>query len=912
VRVSLLRHASVIVALSTASAPLRGAPPLVPPTEHRSLAGTITGVVSTTDGKPLPSANVRLTGTTFATLTASDGRFRLGPVPDGSYTLTVSYIGYEPASQPVVVQGGNVAVRLSLKAAATRLASVSVLGTLTQGQAKALNEQRNALAVVNVVSQEVIQRFPDRNAAEAVQRVPGVSVIREEGEGETVQIRAVSPELNSVTINGNRAPAANANFGVAAGGSRATSLETIQADIVQNIRVNKALTPDLDGDAIGGQIDFELAVAPDKGKAHLELGYGQNAPPEVIGRFGNQLGNARGILGRRFADNRFGIMVAGSYLNTARGTVSERFDYRTSTGAATDTLVSRARDEDRDISRERIGVVANLDYRTSEASRLTLALTSNRFRDDGIRRRAEFRNDGRNDYFLRNHIEERELDMADLGFQQAFGNGALLKASASWGEGRESQPDRTIFNWRRTVGALSTYTNAQFRSLSTNQGFAAVPTYGLRTIDQNLVDHRDANRTAQVNLTLPLSRLGTNSSVKVGGKLWRRDKLLRPRWRTQNPLSAITLADASFDQFDDVRFGSEAYRALPLRRTSTGADSLVEDLARGAYTGYDVDETVSSGYAMSTLGLGSRVTVLGGVRVERTAQDLLHPSNRAPQSRNYTNMLPSLHLTWRLTERTNVRVAGSTGLARPDFFFLTPSRFVNEEGDSTLGNPDLQPTTGRNLDVLFEHFTGDIGLVSLGFFSKWIQNQVGVLRTQIPGAGAGIERVQPINGSDARINGLEAAVNYRLTRLPSGLSWLRPFGVYANVTVTDTRSFFGTGANRRKLPFLGTPDRTANLALTYDDPGSGLSATLSNNFKGVRLDEIGADTRTDIYLRTENILDFSVNKTLFRGWSAFVEVNNITDAPEQRTFGDPRRDGVRFRFRETYGRTALLGLRFDP
>lgn len=882
------------------------------PAAPRALAGAVAGTVTTTDGKPLPSANVRLSGTTYATLSQADGRFRLGPVPDGSYTLTVTYIGYELWSQAIQVQGATVTVRAALKATTTRLQSVNVLGTLSQGQAKALNEQRNALAVVNVVSQEVIQRFPDRNAAEAVQRVPGVAVIREEGEGETVQIRAISPELNSVTINGIRAPAANANFGVAAGGSRATSLETIQADIVQNIRVNKALTPDLDGDAIGGQIDFELAVAPEKGKAHLELGYGQNAPPEVIERFGQQIGNARGILGRRFANNRFGIMVAGSYLNNARGTVSERMDYRSSNGSATDTVISRARDEDRDIARERLGVVANLDLRTSELGHVTLALTSNRFRDDGIRRRTEFRNDGRNDFFLRNHIEQRELDMVDLGFQQGFANGGQFRASVSWGEGRESQPDRTIFNWRRTVADLRTYSNAQLRALTPNQRFTSTPAYALLNVDQNLVDHSDENRIAQAHLTLPLRAIGTNSTVKVGGKLWQRDKVLRPRWLRQSTASAVTLADGSFTQFDDVRRGTTAYNAIALRRTATGADSVIEDLARGAYTGYDVDETITAGYAMATIGLGSRVTLLGGARVERTAQDLLHPSNRLPQERNFTNVLPSAHLTWRVTERTNVRLAGSTGLARPDFFFLTPSRFVNEEGDSTLGNPGLQPTTGRNLDVMFEHFTGDIGLISLGFFGKWIENQVGVLRTQIPGAGAGIERVQPINGSTARITGVEAAFNYRFTRLPAGLAWLRPFGIYANLTATDTRSFFGDGPNRRRLPFLGTPDRTANLALTYDDPKSGLSATLSQNYKGVRLDEIGADARTDIYLRTESLIDFSVNKTLLRGWSVFAEVNNITDAPEQRTFGDPRAAGFRFRFRETYGRTALLGLRYDP
>lgn len=896
----------------------------------RRVDGAVSGVVTTAEGRPLPSAQVRLAGpalpAALGAVAGADGRFFIGRVPAGTYTLTVSYIGYRRLSETVTVADGRTAsVTLRLQPSVTQLSEVQVLGALTEGQAKALTEQKNAQSITSVVSQEQIQRFPDRNAAEAVQRIPGVSVQREEGEGELVQIRGLGAELNSVTINGQRAPSANPRFGESAN-QRATSLETIQADIVQAVRVNKALTPDLDGDAIGGQIDFQLATAPTRGRAEFEVGIGPARAPNVVRApgYGHNVGNARATLGRRFAGERLGVLVNGSYFRNDRGTVMDQDYYSGNNPDSTEafTTVNRFRAEDRDFSRERYGVVSSLDYRFSDASDVRMAVTGNRFTSDEIRRRVDFRSgsNGQNDNFIRNHVESRWLGTADVSGRHRLG-AAGLSWSAAYGRGEEEQPDRVIFNFRRSVPDLRAFTTDQFRTLGIQQQFASAPAYNLRFVERTPVFHREDTKQARADLKLPV-RLGARQhEFAIGAKHLRRDKLFEPRYFQQRPANGqtIALSGGEFSAFQDLRAFSAGYRQLPLARDSMG-DVLVEDRARGRFTEYDADEDISAGYAMGTLALGERVSLLAGTRVERTdiRMRTLQPQADAPTAtapfdtlrtpREYTTWLPSAHLTYRVTPAANLRLAYSTGLARPDYFSLVDSRFVNEEQDSILGNPQLRVTRAQNLDLLFEAFGSDVSFFSAGAFAKFLTDPVA--RTRRPYNTSGGEVIQSINGRRADILGVEFAGNYRFTRLPDALRLLRAFGLYATYSYARTEAVYDIGDEDRNLPFVNTPAHTANLALTYDSRARGLQLTLSGNYRGSRLDEIGTNAFNDIYYRDETTLDFTGAWRVLRGTEFVLRANNLLDTPERRTLGDPTGDFARRRFYETYGRSVSVGLRY--
>ncbi|MCU0626031.1 MAG: TonB-dependent receptor, partial [Gemmatimonadaceae bacterium] len=782
-------------------------------------------------------------------------------------------------------------------------------------------QQKTSPTIATIVAQEQIQRFPDRNAAEAVQRLPGVSVQREEGEGELVQIRGLGAELNAVTINGQRAPSANPRFGESTANARSTSLETIQADIVQAIRVNKALSPDLDGDAIGGQIDFQLATAPTRGRAEFEFGVGQNRPPELQSIYTNQLGNGRATLGRRFFGDRVGVLLNGSYLRNQRGTVSWTDFFVSDNGSATDTVLNRRRSEDRDLARERLGLVGSFDVRFSPDHSMRLATTGNWYDSDEIRRRADFRttDNGRNDHFLRNQVEARRLATVDLAGDHRLGRGRL-EYIVGYGQGEERQPDRTIYNFRRTAGELRTATNSFLRSLDATRDFVSTPVYNLRFVERIPFFHREETRQGRADYSFPIRTAGGEQVIKFGAKALQRDKVFDSRYFQHAPLTAssVQMAGSNPSRFDDVTFLNEQYRAFGLRRTATGTDSLVEDKRRGLYTNYDVDELISAGYAMGTFNRGTQWTLVAGARLENTSFTMFTtapgatataPDVRVRTRTTYSNILPSAHLTYRPTQNSNVRLAYSSGLARPDYFPLVDSRFQNEDGDSIVGNPTLRPTTARNVDLMFERYTGDLGLLQIGGFAKFLRNPIARTR-EVYNVATGDERITSINGNAATIYGIEGALSYRFARLPDALRVLRPFGVYATYSYARTTASYDIGAVNRELPFLNTPRHTGNVALTYDDRGAGLQFTATLNYRSDRLDEIGSDAARDIWYREETQLDISGAKQLQGPVEAFVRLNNLLDTPERRTIGQPGSATARARFYETYGRSLLFGFRY--
>ena len=186
---------------------LAAAPSVLRAQESGSGSGSIQGRVANADGRTLPGASVRLDRTSLSTRTDVDGRSRLGGVPTGSHTLTLEFLGLETVEAPVDVRSGRVSTLDVTLDQPTFAEAATVRATPTlQGQAKALNQQKTAINIQNIVSADQFGRFPDPNAAEATQRIPGIALQRDQGEGRYVIVRGTEARLNSMTINGERIP----------------------------------------------------------------------------------------------------------------------------------------------------------------------------------------------------------------------------------------------------------------------------------------------------------------------------------------------------------------------------------------------------------------------------------------------------------------------------------------------------------------------------------------------------------------------------------------------------------------------------------------------------------------------------------------------------------------------------------
>ena len=215
---------------------------------HFVFAGDVSGkITGSSSGDFLPGANVMLDGTNYGTSSDRFGNYKIGGVPEGDYTLKVTYVGYADFSDSVTVGSDDVMVDVSLDVDYVSMEGVNVTG-LSQGQAKALSQQKSAGNIKNVVSRDQMEKFPDQNVADVLQRLPGVALESDHGEGRYVQIRGAEASLNTTTINGVKVPSPE--------DVRKISLDIIPSYSLGSVEVTKAITPDMDADAIGGHVNL--------------------------------------------------------------------------------------------------------------------------------------------------------------------------------------------------------------------------------------------------------------------------------------------------------------------------------------------------------------------------------------------------------------------------------------------------------------------------------------------------------------------------------------------------------------------------------------------------------------------------------------------------------------------------------
>ena len=363
------------------------------------LAGVVTGRVSDTgSGDFLPGANVFLEGTNYGASSDRAGNYSITGVPEGSYTLRVTYVGYSDYSNSVTVGSDPVNENVQLNVSYVAMDAVNVSG-LAQGQAKALSLQRSAGNIKNIVSSEMIERFPDQNVADAIQRLPGVALETDHGEGRYVQIRGAEAQLNTTTLNGIRIPSPEDT-------ERIVSLDVIPSFLLGSIELSKAITPDMDGDAIGGSVNLITKNGFDYDGRTINL--------KVAGGQRTMRGKNTGMAALNYADqlmnNRLGLIISGSYENNDMHTDNIEMEWDDKYEYVTDVVDSEEDEtyvvEESDgiiltdlqlrnynLSRERMGITGNLDYKLNANSKLYVRTMWNRYTDFEERDRLRFRFD---------------------------------------------------------------------------------------------------------------------------------------------------------------------------------------------------------------------------------------------------------------------------------------------------------------------------------------------------------------------------------------------------------------------------------------------------------------------------------------------------------------------------------------
>ncbi len=368
----------------------------------------LVGTVSDVNGQVLTNANVQLLDTRLGSITDLSGRYVLNHVAAGTYNARATHLGYKPAIREVVLrEGEELVVDFVLEEDIFAIAGVVVVGQIIGAQAQALNAQKEALNINNVVADEQFARFPDFNAAETLQRLPSIAIDRDQDEGEFVHVRGSAPSSTSVTVNVKRIPSPTASPEE----GRAVGMDIIQSNNIEFIEVTKALTPDMDADAMGGAIDLILRRPSAKAQYAFSLAGGWNDKVSRFAEWGSEIGQFSSVASRRFMDGKVGLMATGNFYRTNRGALLNEIAY----DAPGSDAVDYHRWDNYDVQRQRSGALLGVDYCFSLTHEIRLNLTWNRFLDDEIRRRRQFTPGASSEFKeTRNRREDQRFVLADV------------------------------------------------------------------------------------------------------------------------------------------------------------------------------------------------------------------------------------------------------------------------------------------------------------------------------------------------------------------------------------------------------------------------------------------------------------------------------------------------------------------
>ncbi|AZD03134.1 TonB-dependent receptor [Pseudomonas chlororaphis] len=790
---------------------------------------------------------------------------------------------------------------------------------------QALKEQRSADSIKSVVHADGVAQLPDENVAEAAQRLPGISVERDQGEGRFVSVRGLGPDLNSVTINGTLVPAPESE-------RRAVALDVLPSELVQSLSVIKTLTPDMDANSLGGTVDVQSLSAFDhKGLFYTgssEASYDRNThqtSPKFSGAVSDRFSLGDGI------DN-FGVAAALSWQKRDFG--SDNVE----TGGAWDFEQGAKLQEfelrDYDISRERAGGGLNFDYKPDNLSSYYLRTLYSRYKDSETRNAASLEfaepqaagelGDAEGKRKLKQREETQEIQSYVFGGERMFGLWTL-SGQAGYSRSSEDSPGHianAVFEGNDDFADSGFYDKDKPRPI-VGQGFYDPANFSLDKVEWEKQRTTDTEKNLRLDLARDYDLSGYASQVKFGGKVSRRNK--------DNDLDAWVYKD--FDELgfsdeqlnlDRFRKGSVDYRLGRFGPGISGGSikQLIGGLDRDAFfdetesrvNDFKIREDINAGYLMNTVDIDDW-RFIAGLRYEGTefeakgtgATDGEFQSTET--KRRYHHWLPGLHARYQLDKNTQVRAAWTKAVVRPTFGQLAPG-FVIDDDEASFGNPDLKPLESSNLDLGIEHFMGRAGTVSAFVFYKDIKNFV--YNTDLAGTGAWTDFAEAhtfANGDSAKLYGLELAYSQKFDWLPAPWNGLL-LGANATFSRSDAeiKGFdAASGVNRkRSIDLPNQSDTVGNLILGWENDK--LSLRLSANYKSDYLYELASinDKAHDLHVDAQTFVDFSARYSLTKSLQLSFEAQNLTDEPYFVYTGHRSYNGQY----EEYGPTYKLGLTF--
>jgi outer membrane receptor protein involved in Fe transport len=891
-------------------------------------AGRIVGqVVDVQTGRPLPGAIVSVDGTRSQALAGLEGRFVILGVPAGTHTLRLANIGYADKAITEVIVGAGATVRLdvTMDPSALELEGVVVSAARERGSvAAALNEQRTALGVVSAITAEEMSRTPDGDAAAAARRVAGVTV----QDGKFVEVRGLGERYTTTALNGARVPSPEPE-------RKMVPMDMFPSGMLQSITTSKTFTPDLPGDFSGAQVDIKtrsfpsrqlsfsastsineavagqtIYQAPGSGREWLALAAADRGVPPSLARYGSFLettpsqeevnrlvGSFRNAWSARSTTGRpagsFSASVGGtdpvrghdvsySLFGTYQYSQEIKDDHVRAQASAQSGAEAEVADRfvgETGTSSVLWGGMGNLSTAWGAHSRFQLGAVYNRTADDEARLEEGFsENLGAQFRIQRLRYVERAMHSLQLGGEHQLNPAQRLGWTVTRSGVSRREPDRSEIVYLLEPGQPARWFNVS------NEG--AVRTFG---------DLEESALEGALNYGFSFGE-GRRHQLRAGGLVRRTDRSADNRAYSVAGLLGSEQRALSPEEIFDGRFNSNGESIFRITPLSQG----------GSYT---AEDRLVAGYAMLEWGPVDRLRFVAGARVERSEVDLEaqstlgDPVGIAPE---YTDVLPSASLQWRVGESHALRLSASQTLSRPEYRELANVQYREVlGGDNVIGNPDLRRARIKNLDLRYEWYPSPTEAVTVALFAKDFEDPIE--RVYLATSGTRVTTFQ--NAEGARNYGLELELRKGLGSFSPALS---PLSLFSNVTLMDSEIRLGKGVaslTSDRRPMVGQSRYVVNAGLSWEREGSEggrSSATLLYNVAGKRIASAAEAPLPDVYEMSRHVLDLSLRFPLTGGLSGKADLKNLLDAPFELLQGSVVRESYRS------GRAFSFGVSWQP
>jgi len=890
-------------------------------------------------GEAIVGATVVLENPRRTTNTGLDGTFEFKDVKVGAAKISVSYITYKTIEKTLMIlKEDNDHLKFYMESDSKSLDDITIKSNAVSSTDQGARRlEKNAPQLMNIVSGRSIEISPDLTVANVMQRISGVSIERNSnGDGQYAILRGMDKRYNYTLVNGVKIPSPDNKY-------RYVPLDLFPSDLLDRLEVYKTLTPNLEGDAIGGAINMVMKNAPGllQVNANVSTGYSQlffdrkftsydasginyKSPYEINGKNYNATQNdfskgtldykyknpAPNLIGslslsKRFLDNKLGVVLAGSYQNTYRGSNSTFYNNAV-VGVDPYAKITSKSYREYSEQQQRTGLHGKIDYVFNKDHQISLYNVYVNLKNQQVRDAVTTTYNGVYNptagnaelvYDTRSRLTEQQIYNTTLhGDHKFFDDKFKVQWSAVYSSAKNDVPENTSISLN---GIEQNFQSKRTSLVNTNP----VTRRWERNTDEDLAGYLDL--TYQV-LT------GEHKLDIMAGGLYR-DKQRSSFFNNYN------LAPSAANAFDLYGVNFQNYTDLNLVvSNSTGA-------VANALT-YDASEKIAAGYGMFKYN-SAKLEVIGGLRVEHTNQgyNLLFPAGEAFPKGNqiYTDLLPSLTAKYFLSQKAQLHASYYKALNRPGFYEIVPGKVKNEEFIER-GNVNLQRALADNFDLRYELFPGASEQLLVGAFYKRIKNPIEYTFQADAVRG---QDTYYTPGNFGTANNYGAEVDY--------IKYFSKIGVKANYTYTHSRINTtkttrvinsSTGdtepANvNQERPLYGQSAHIANLSLLFKDTKKGWDVQVAGAYTGPRINTVSQFLNNDLWQEGFIQMDASAEKRFKGGISVFVKANNILNTPTKLFIKgtnpensnineDLVKNGTTLIRSDYYGQNYLIGFRY--